>query len=155
MQQTHFKKPAPKPTTTTTPNINTTGLSSSSNLNEQPPSTTTTTTTPNINITTKLNFLPLLHDIRRKLGADYTFYRDFLDGVLRSHRLSSSSSSQTSIPSSSSDDTSVYFEQVAQLLQGREGQGEDVAFSHQGVLFLLGEMGVRVPGAGREAELGK
>ncbi|KAJ4364966.1 hypothetical protein N0V83_008582 [Neocucurbitaria cava] len=154
MQQTHFKKPAPKPhTTNTSTNINTTRPStSSSSLNEQPPTaTTTTTTTPNTNITltTKLNFLPLLHDIRRKLGADYTFYRDFLDGVLRAHRLSTTSQSPSSIPSSYSEDTSAYFEQVAQLLQGRE---EDVAFSHQGVLFLLGEMGVKIPVAGREAD---
>ncbi|KAF1849703.1 uncharacterized protein K460DRAFT_349865 [Cucurbitaria berberidis CBS 394.84] len=76
---------------------------------------------------TKLtNFDALLHDIRSKLGPDWEFYLEFLDGAIRA--------------TARGQDVSAWFEQVEQLVEGRE----DVAFSHQGVLFLLAEMGVKV-----------
>lgn len=71
------------------------------------------------------NFEPLLQDIRSKLGLDWEFYQDFLEGAIRSIDCG--------------QDISAWVEQVELLVKGRE----DLAFSHQGVLFLLGEMTVK------------
>ncbi|CAO2658545.1 Nn.00g062680.m01.CDS01 [Neocucurbitaria sp. VM-36] len=72
------------------------------------------------------NFNPLLQDIRSKLGPDWWFYQEFLDGAIRA--------------TAREQDVSAWFEQIEPLVEGRE----DLAFSHQGVLFLLAEMGVKV-----------
>lgn len=77
------------------------------------------------------NFSPLLQDLRSKLGPNWGFYQEFLDGVIRA--------------TAQGQDVYAWFEQVEQLVDGRE----DLALSHKGVLFLLAEMGVKVRSEGR------
>jgi hypothetical protein len=72
------------------------------------------------------NFDPLLKDIRAKLGPDWEFYNEFLEGVTTA--------------ATRGEDVSAWFEQIEPLVKGRE----DIYFAHEGVLFLLAEKGVKV-----------
>lgn len=74
----------------------------------------------------------LLKDIRSKLGPDWGFYQEFLDGAKQAI--------------ASEQDVSAWFAQVEQLIEGRE----DVALSHQGVLFLLADQGVKARSEGKK-----
>jgi hypothetical protein len=72
-------------------------------------------------------FTPLLRDVRIKLGHDWTFYEECIDGVLDA--------------AANQQDTTAWMEQMQQLVEG----DEKLAFSHNGILFLLGEMHIQLP----------
>ncbi|KAH7357629.1 hypothetical protein BKA66DRAFT_574267 [Pyrenochaeta sp. MPI-SDFR-AT-0127] len=72
------------------------------------------------------NFEPLLQDIREKLGPDWEFYQEFLEGAVTA--------------ATREQDISAWVEQGEQLVKGRE----DVDYSHQGVLYLLQETRMKV-----------
>lgn len=76
------------------------------------------------------NIEVLLLDIRVKLGAQWTFYVDFIEGVLRSAERSES--------------TAGWFRHIQPLVEQRS----DIQFSHQGVVFCLAEKGVGARGEG-------
>ncbi|KAF1922100.1 hypothetical protein BDU57DRAFT_438845 [Ampelomyces quisqualis] len=72
------------------------------------------------------NFDLLLQDIRKVLGANYTFYQECIVAITRA--------------AARHEDASAWYEQMEQVVEGVE----NVAISHAGVLFLLQEL-VRAP----------
>lgn len=72
-------------------------------------------------------FTPLLADLRKGLGDNWAFYEECIEGVLHA--------------ATKQQDTAAWFEQMQQLV---EGIGK-VQFSHQGILFLLEDMGIHPP----------
>ncbi|KAF3011279.1 hypothetical protein E8E13_011687 [Curvularia kusanoi] len=71
-------------------------------------------------------FTPLLTDIRQGLGVHWEFYEECIIEILEAatqHR-----------------DTTAWFEQVQRLIGGID----EVKFSHEGVLFHLHDMGIRM-----------
>lgn len=76
----------------------------------------------------KLNrFAPLLVEIRGALGDCWTFYEECIDGILDA--------------AAKQQGTAAWFEQMQQLVEGIE----EVQLSHEGVLFLLRDMGIHAP----------
>ncbi|KAF2127205.1 hypothetical protein P153DRAFT_61422 [Dothidotthia symphoricarpi CBS 119687] len=73
------------------------------------------------------NLGPLLQDIRTKLGSNWTFYQECLDSIVGA--------------AAREQDTIAWLEQMQQVVEGRE----DLVCSHEGVLFLLSEMGIALP----------
>ncbi|KAL1600207.1 hypothetical protein SLS59_005831 [Nothophoma quercina] len=69
-------------------------------------------------------FTLLLADIRSGLGDLWTFYEECIDGVLDA--------------AANQQDTTAWLEQMQQLVEGNY----KIAFSHEGVLFLLRDMGI-------------
>lgn len=72
-------------------------------------------------------FTPLLADIQRELGESWTFYKECIDEVLSA--------------AANQQDTTAWVEQMQQLVHGNS----TVVFSHEGILFLLRDMGIRLP----------
>ncbi|UPX17072.1 uncharacterized protein EKO05_0007448 [Ascochyta rabiei] len=72
-------------------------------------------------------FAPFLADIQGKLGESWVFYEECMDGILDA--------------AASQQDTIAWLEQMQQLVDGYD----TVTFSHEGVLFLLGGMGIQLP----------
>lgn len=86
-------------------------------------------------------FTPLLVEIRSGLGDYWTFYEECIDGVLDA--------------AARQQDATAWLEQMQQLVEGVD----KVQFSHEGILFLLRDMGIRAPirqswGEGEGATLG-
>lgn len=69
-------------------------------------------------------FTPLLADIRSGLDDHWTFYEECIDSVL--------------FAAANKQDTTAWLEQMQQLVEGIH----KVQFSHEGVLFLLRDMGI-------------
>ncbi|KAF1358391.1 hypothetical protein EJ07DRAFT_156988 [Lizonia empirigonia] len=72
-------------------------------------------------------FTPLLADIQRELGESWTFYKECIDEVLSA--------------AANQQDTTAWVEQMQQLVHGNS----TVTFSHEGILFLLRDMGIQLP----------
>lgn len=72
-------------------------------------------------------FTTLLADIRSKIGDDWTFYEECIDGVLDT--------------ATNKQDTTAWVEQMQQLVKGND----EVSLSHEGLLFILRDMGVHLP----------
>jgi hypothetical protein len=72
-------------------------------------------------------FTPLLAEIRSGLGDCWSFYEECIDGVLDA--------------AAKQQDMTAWFEQMQQLVEGVN----EVQISHEGILFLLRDMGVRAP----------
>jgi hypothetical protein len=64
----------------------------------------------------------LLQDVRSKLGADYTYYHESVNAILRAI--------------ARRENASAWFDQMQRVVEGRD----DLAMTHGGVLFLLQEM---------------
>lgn len=69
-------------------------------------------------------FTPLLADIRNKLSDHWTLYEECIDGVLDA--------------AANHQDTTAWMEQMEQLVE----RNDKITFSHQGILFLLHDMGI-------------
>ena len=69
-------------------------------------------------------FTLLLADVRSGLGDLWTFYEECIDGVLDA--------------AANQQDTTAWLEQMQQLVEGNY----KIAFSHEGILFLLRDMGI-------------
>lgn len=70
-------------------------------------------------------FTALLIDVQRGLGRQWTFYEECIEGILEA--------------AAQDKDTTAWFEQMQRLVDGNN----QVRFGHEGVLFLLRDMGVR------------
>lgn len=70
-------------------------------------------------------FTPLLTDIRIGLGDRWVYYEECIDNILET--------------AARQEDTTAWFEQMQHIVKDIDS----VHFSHQGVLFLLRDMGVR------------
>ncbi|KAJ4318936.1 hypothetical protein N0V94_004166 [Neodidymelliopsis sp. IMI 364377] len=81
-------------------------------------------------------FTPILVDIRSKLGDDWTFYKECIDGIVDA--------------ATNQHDTTAWLEQMHQLVEGNDR----VASSHSGILFLLQDMGIEVEGRHKWSEGG-
>ncbi|XPS77798.1 hypothetical protein M3J09_009825 [Ascochyta lentis] len=73
------------------------------------------------------HFAPLLADIQIKLGESWVFYEECMAGILNA--------------AAEQRDVIAWLEQMQQLVHGND----TVTFSHEGVLFLLGDMGIQLP----------
>jgi len=71
------------------------------------------------------NFLPLIASIRVDLGADWEFYREFLEGVIDA--------------SSRGETATAWYEQIEPLVRSNGG----LRIAHEGVCFLIHEMEAR------------
>lgn len=69
----------------------------------------------------------VLSSIRASLGPEWTFYEECLEGIVGAV--------------ARQDDAFAWFEQMANLVEGKQ----QIAFDHAGVLFLLRQMGIKVP----------
>jgi hypothetical protein len=81
-------------------------------------------------------FTPILVDIRSKLGDDWTFYEECIDGIVDA--------------ATNQHDTTAWLEQMHQPVEGNDR----VASSHAGILFLLQDMGIEVEGRYKRSEGG-
>lgn len=79
-------------------------------------------------------FTPLLADIRSILGDNFTFYEEAIAGLLDA--------------AANQQDVTAWLEQMQQLVAGNE----KLALTHEGILFLLKDMGVCLPAEGSRGE---
>ena len=79
-------------------------------------------------------FTPFLADIRLGLGSHWILYEECIEGILEA--------------AAQRQDTTAWFEQLQRLVSGND----QVQYSHEGVLFLLSDMGVRPSKQKRQVE---